>query len=97
MATSSEVKAGLDNIAAEIRMRRNNLKKAKDSIIEQEVRLGNIPTEYQSVIEEINGFIPTGAFETLTKDELTKMTAEFIALKAEAVTAINSLSTLTEF
>ena len=97
MATTSEVKAGLDAIAREIESRRAILRRAKDDITEQEVRIGNIPTEYQAVKEEIEGFSPTGAFETLAKSELAALTTEFQALKAAALAAKVALAGETEF
>ncbi len=97
MATSSEVKAGLDDIAKTIRTERQAMKNAKARIAAGQSNLDLIVTTFSDVLSEINGFTPTGEFEALSKNELAKLTTEFIALRDEAVTAVDSLSGLTEF
>jgi len=82
MATISEVKQGLDEIAASIRAVQKRFADAKASIQAGSDALGNIPTKYSDVIATINGFAPDGAFETLAKDEKAKLQTEFVALKA---------------
>ncbi len=72
-------------------------------VLEKNERLGfigssvELPTVFADALATINAYIPTGEFESLSKDELTKMTAEFQALKAEAATAVSALSSITEF
>ena len=93
MATISEVKQGLDEIAASIRAVTKRYADAKVSIQAGSEALGNIPTKYADVIAEINGYTPTGAFETLAKDEKAKLQTEFTALKA----TIDALIATAEF
>lgn len=93
MATASEVKAGLDDIAAAIAAVRTRYASAKSSITGGSAALGNIPTKYADVIATIDAYAPTGAFETLSKDEKTKLAAEYLALKTE----IDALIATTEF
>ena len=83
MATTSEVKAGLDAIASEIAAVRTRFESSKSSIQGGSTALGNIPTKYADVIATINAYTPTGAFETLSQDEKAKLQTEFVALKAE--------------
>ena len=86
MATSSEVKAGLDAIAKDIATQRAVLQKAIDNATGASAVLGSLVTTYSGVKTTIDGYTPTGAFETLAKDELAKLTTEFQALKADADT-----------
>ena len=83
MATTSEVKAGLDAIADKIAAVRTRFASAKSSIEGGSATLGAIPTDYADVIATINAYTPTGAFETLAQDEKAKLQTEFVALKAE--------------
>lgn len=91
MATTSQVKAGLDDIAQSIRANRDLMKQAKDRGATASTSLAGLPATFADVIATINGYAPTGAFETNAKDELAKMTTEFQALKAtaDAVAAIS--------
>ena len=83
MATTSEVKQGLDEIAAAIAAVRARFATAKSSIEGGSAALGNIPTKYAGVIAAIDAYVPTGAFQTLAKDEKAKLATEFTALKAD--------------
>lgn len=97
MATVSEVKAGLDNIAQAIRTERQAMKSAKARIGTGQSNLNLLPTIFADAIAEINGYTPTGPMETLAQDELTKLTTEYLALVAEAETTITALASITEF
>ena len=83
MATTSEVKAGLDDIAQTIKTERQAFASAKARIQTASGNLGLIPTTFADVIATINAYTPTGAFETLSQDEKAKLQTEFVALKAE--------------
>jgi len=93
MATISEVKQGMDEIAASIRAVQKRYADAKASIEAGSTALGNIPTKYADILAEIDGFAPTGAFETLAKDEKAKLATEFLALKS----TIDALIATVEF
>ena len=97
MATSSEVKAALDDIAQSIRTERQAMKSAKARISAGQSNLNALPTVFANAISEINGFTPTGAMETLAQDELSKLTTEFTALKADAALAVADLGNRSEF
>ena len=84
MSTSSEVKSGLDAVAANIAGNRDKLAACVDTAGQVSVDLANLPTAFADVVATIQAYTPTGAFETLAKDELAKLTAEFAALKADA-------------
>ena len=83
MATISEVKASLDNIAQTIVTERQAFASAKARIQAASGNLAAIPTVFADTILEIDGYTPTGAFETLAKDEKAKLATEFVALRAE--------------
>ena len=56
-----------------------------------------LPTRFADTISTINGYAPSGAFETLAKDELSKLTSEFQALKEAVTSAKTDLADQTEF
>ena len=83
MATTSEVIKGLDDIATIINSCRSRFTTAKNAIQGCSDQLGDIPTTYADVISTINGYTPTGAFETLAQDKRSKLQTEFVALKSD--------------
>lgn len=91
MATSSEVKAGLDEIAAAIRAQRAIVAKAIQNAGAASAALAALPTTYADVIATVNAYGTTNAFEALSKAELAKMTSEYQALKtvSDAMAAAN--------
>lgn len=93
MATTSEVKAGLDQISDLIARVRAKFVAARQEITSSATLLGQIPTDYADVIATINLFTPTGEFESLAKDEKSKLQTEFQALKAD----MDALIAATEF
>jgi len=98
VATSSEIKSGLDSISAAISSERQALKSSKARINLALTALTNIPTNtaFTDVIATINAFSPatTDPFEQLAIAELAKLTAEFQSLKPKAQTAVNGLATI---
>jgi len=82
MATTSEVKAALDGIAAVISGSIQGRARAKAALVGARNQLAALPTQFADALAEIGGYTPTGAFETLAQDELAKMTTEFTALKS---------------
>lgn len=86
-ATPSEVKAGLDAVSEVIAEQRNLVETAQQVLANVVQVLDEVPTEYADVIAQIDLYAPTGAFEELAKDELSKLTAEFQALRAKAQAA----------
>ena len=86
MATSSEVKSGLDSVSKDIAKNRARLEDCIATAAEVSALLAAIPTTYSEVAAEINAYTPNGAFESLSKDELARLTSEFNALKANADT-----------
>ena len=97
MATTSEVKAGLDAIADKIAAIRARTTAAVSTVQGSASALAGIPSAHADVIAEVGGYTPTGAFETLAKDELAKLTTEFQVLKAEVDAAVVDLAAYTEF
>jgi len=82
MATTSEVKAGLDDIAHTIKTERQAFASSKARIQNASGNLAAIPTVFADVIATINAYTPTGEFEALSKDEKAALQVEFVALKA---------------
>lgn len=93
MASTSEVKAGLDDIAAAIRENRTVMAGCKAKAATVSTSLDGLATDYADVVNTINGYASdtTDAFEMVAKAELAKLVAEFGALKgvSDAVAAID--------
>ena len=83
MATTSEVKAGLDSIAESIASVRSRFAASKVAIQNNSGTLGSIPTKWADVIATIDGYAGSDPFEALAQDEKAKLATEFSALKAE--------------
>lgn len=84
MATSSEVKAGLDEVANKIRDQRAVVIKARQQASAASAALAGLPTQYGDVVSTVNAYGTADAFEANAKAELAKLTTEFNALKAAA-------------
>lgn len=91
MATPSEVKDGMNGIAQLIAGARQQRDRAKAQLLTARNQLANIPTQFADVIATINGYAPTGAFETLAKDERAKLATEFTSLKNALETELTAL------
>ena len=91
MATISEVKAGLDSIAGMIAGSTKARVQAKNNLLSARNQLAAIPSQFAAVIAEIDGYTPTGAFETLAQDEKAKLASEFTALKSALETELTAL------
>lgn len=81
MATTSEVKAGLDDAAVMIRTSRQMQTTAKANLLAAYNQLVGIPTQFADVIATVNGYGTSNAFEAVAKAELAKLSAEFGALQ----------------
>ena len=97
MATTSEVKAALDDISQSIKTERQAMKNAKERISSGSGNLNLIPTTFSDALATINSYGTDDAFEALCKAELAKMTTEFVALVADANIAVADLASRTEF
>lgn len=91
MATSSEVKVGMDAIAARLAEQRQTMLKVKSNAQGASAALASIPADFADVIATVQAYGTTNVFEAHAKAELAKMTAEFNALKtkADAVAAVD--------
>lgn len=82
MSTTSEVKAVLDSIATIIAGSAQKQAQAKAALLAARNQLVAIPTQYAGVVTTIDGYAPSGAFETLAKDEKARLQTEFTALRS---------------
>jgi hypothetical protein len=91
MATTSEVKTGMDSIARVIADARAVLLKAKQNTAVAKGTLDALPTAFADVLATINAYGTEDAFEAATKAELAKLTTEFVALtgSADAIAAVS--------
>lgn len=97
METTSEIKAALNDISVVIRNERKAAKAAKARILTTQGLLAAIPTTFSNTVSTIGGYSVSGtAFEKLCKDELSLLTTEFQALKAEVDSTVTAMSGLLE-
>ena len=91
MASYSEVKAGLDDVAGIIREQKAVMLKVKSNAGLAAAALAGLSAQYADLIATINAYGTTNAAEALSKADLAKLTSEFQALKslADQVAAIN--------
>lgn len=85
MATTSEVKVGLDEIAQIIRGARNVREKISTMATNAVADLNGITTNYADVIATLQAYDATNgtAYEKAAKAEFTALQAEFAALRTE--------------
>jgi len=81
MATTSEVKAGLDSIASLIAGSQQLEDRAIAGLLAARNQLAAIPTQFSDVLDTIDAYTPTGPFQEVTQDEKGKLATEFVALK----------------
>lgn len=86
MATTSEVKTGLDLVAERIAAQRAVVNKAKSNAQQASDALAAIPTDFADLIATIDAYTGADEFETLAQAEKARLQAEFTALKNEADT-----------
>ena len=80
MATTSQVKSGLDAITEIIKEAHAVIAKAQSNTEGAVASLNAIPTEYADVLATINNYGTENVFEALSKAELAKLTTEFVSL-----------------
>ena len=92
MATTSEVKSGLDGIAGAIADNRKLAEQVESILITIGENLAALPATYADELATIGAFTPTGTFESLSQDELAKLTTEFGALQTSAANALAAIT-----
>ena len=88
MATSSQVKAGLDDIATAIRAAREQMIGVQGMASSVSANLAGLATDYADVAATIQAYGTTNSFEALAKAEMAKLLAEYTALKGHADTVV---------
>ena len=94
MATTSEVKSGLDDISVFIKNARKAAQSAKAAFSTHHAILNAIPTTFADVLATIDAYGTTDAFEALSKAEKEKLQAEFVALRNSLNSAVSVLSAI---
>ena len=87
MATYSQIKNGLDEIAAKIEQARSYINNGKTSLVRAQTDLGAMPTKWSSLIADINQAAidnPTDDVYLLSKSEKDKLVSNFQSLKTYA-------------
>lgn len=97
MATQSDIQTALSDIAQKIRGERAALKNAKDEMGKRKANLAGLPGLFADEIATITAYVPTGTTETYNKELYLNLKEEFLALEAEAQTAVTALASITEF
>ena len=97
MATYSEIKAALDEIARQTSLNKAMIARARKSLIDAQYNLNAMQTTYSGVVSDINQAAidnPTDQAYLLAKSEKDKLVVDFTALKAHAgnlITAFDSV------
>lgn len=86
MATTSEVKTGLDQIALAIRNQRSAIKGAIQTAAVAEAALAGLATTFADVIATVSGYDASDAFEATAKAEFDRLVVEYTALTGVART-----------
>jgi len=99
MATTSEVKAGLDSISASLRAERQACRQAKNRIAAAKTTIANLATTFSDVFATVDAYgeSPEDVFEQLAQAEKALLLAEGTALYGDTDTANTALQALTEF
>jgi hypothetical protein len=84
MATTSQIKNGLDIISERIQDARAVVDKSKSNALLASNSLAALATTHADVLSTIDGYVGSDADEALYKAEKASLTAEFTALKAVA-------------
>lgn len=87
MATPSEVKAGLDDIADAIRAQRAALSDAVTKAQTVVASLDGLAGTYADLVATVGSYGTADAFEAVSKAELAALTGEFQELLQRATTA----------
>ena len=92
MATYTQVKRALDDIAQIINTERQAFANAKARIQAASGTLGGVPAQYSDVLATIDGYTGSDVAETLAQAEKAKLTTEFVALKSDIDALIASFA-----
>lgn len=92
MATHAEVKAQLDQVSAIIDEAAKVRAQGKSSLLRARSLLADIPSNYTELQTTVSGYTPTGAFETLAKDEFAKLIADRGTLQTALEAELTAIS-----
>ena len=88
-STNAQVKLGLANVAQTLEDARSKARRAVKLAKDARSMATDLAVIHADVKDTIDAYTPSGAFETLAKDELTR----FISDRAEFLSAIDELAT----
>lgn len=99
MATTSVVKAGLDDISASLRAERAACAQAKARVAAARTKIANLQTTFADVFATIDAYDAetTDAFEALAKAEKALLLSEGTTLYTDVDTANTALQALSQF
>lgn len=84
MASTSEIKVGMDAIASIVAAQRAEILKLQQGAQTAANELANIPTTYADLIATVTAFTNGNAYQNAVKAELISLGQEYTALKAAA-------------
>ena len=87
MATYSQIKNGLDEIASKIEQARSYINNGRTSLVRAQTDLGNMPSKWSALLGEIDQAVtdnPGDAVFETAQAKKTKLIANFQDLKAYA-------------
>jgi hypothetical protein len=83
MATTFQVDKALREFTDALDDGQDWMTREKARVVDLRARVSNLPTSYSAEMTEIDGYTPTGAFETLAKDMKTKLATARTKLLAD--------------
>lgn len=89
--TASQVKTGLDEVAGIIAAARQEFSSCQSRIAAHLAKLQNIPSNYGELITTTSSYGTSDAFEALSKAEVAKLQAEYVALRDVFILAVADL------
>ncbi len=99
MATFSQIKAVLDEIATKNARQRRYLENARASLVTAQTNLAGMPSEYSAIVADIDQAAidnPTDEAYLLAKSEKDKLAADFQNLKTYADALIVAYDAVSE-
>ena len=92
MYTTSQVKAGLDDLASEIKALQIARIDDHRDVKAHADQIAGLPTKYADLLAAVDAYTPTGVVEEMAQAEKAKFVDEFLTLKGDMDTAVAALA-----
>lgn len=85
--TTSEITTALDTLSGEIASARQRVANARASLTDTEAALNSLPASHAGLVQAVAA-LGNSPFEAVAKDQLSKLTSEFQALRSSVTAAL---------